>query len=326
MSDQNQQSASGVERQEPTPVSHLPAGRGRGGAIPHEAGNQTLNSLNNPPSFVQGQPPRSPTPYQDSEDEEEVVIRMAAPVFGNFEPFKADGIIQWDVWQARLEQTFIMNDITTDAKKKACLLTYLGDDACKVLWSLFSPILPTATTVTYDECCTKLKNHFVPTKLEIAERYKFYHRKQKMDESIAEYEAALRTEALNCNFGDFLEQALRDSFVFNLQDERIHKKLLGTDNLTFNNAVKTASAMEAVTQQFQQRGQAEATALVNSIDREKAKADRQTTVNHVKSGGKPCKNVNKILITKNIQKKKKERTKERKKERVKESKKNKKYF
>ena len=61
-------------------------------------------------------------------------IRMAVPVFGNFEPFKADGVISWEVWQARLEQTFIMSNITTDAEKKDCLLTYLGEDTCKVLW------------------------------------------------------------------------------------------------------------------------------------------------------------------------------------------------
>ena len=287
-------SGRGADRQEDTRPAHLRGGVGRGSDNPKEADNHSWNPSNNQPPLAQQQihqPPQSSPQHQDSEEEEEEeeVVRMSAPVFGNFEPFKADGIISWDVWQARLEQTFIMNDITTDAKKKACLLTYLGDDSCKVLWSLCAPTLPTAATVTYENCCTKMKDHFVPTKLEIAERQKFYTRKQKMDESIAEFEAALRQEALECNFGDFLEQALRDSFVFNVHDERIYKKLMGTDKLTFANALKTASAMEAVTQQSQ-RGQAEAAALVNSIGREKEKVDRPANVNHVKNGSRPSGN------------------------------------
>ena len=131
-----------------------------------------------------------------------------------------------------------------------------------------SPNSPTEDAVTFKDCCDKLTAHFQPTKLEIAERYKFYQRKQKSEETIAEFEASLRGLSQHCNFGNFLSQALRDAFVFNVKDDRIHKKLMGTQNLTFTDALKTAQAMEAVADEFQQRNRNEAASYVQSVERE----------------------------------------------------------
>ena len=44
----------------------------------------------------------------------------------------------------------------------------------------------------------------------IAERFHFHRRQQAPGESIADYNAALRTLATRCQFGAYLEEALRD--------------------------------------------------------------------------------------------------------------------
>ena len=51
----------------------------------------------------------------------------------------------------------------------------------------------------------------------IAERYKFYNRSQGQDESAAQFAGELRRLATHCNFGSFLEQALRDRFVYSVE-------------------------------------------------------------------------------------------------------------
>ena len=43
----------------------------------------------------------------------------------------------------------------------------------------------------------------------IAERFRFYQQVQKADEPIADYIADLRRLSIKCEFGDFLDQALR---------------------------------------------------------------------------------------------------------------------
>ena len=48
-----------------------------------------------------------------------------------------------------------------------------------------------------------------------------------------------------CEFGNFLNEALRDRFVCGLTSELIQKRLLSEDNLTYDKAVKIALAMES---------------------------------------------------------------------------------
>ena len=80
----------------------------------------------------------------------------------------------------------------------------------------------------------------------IAERYKFYNHSQGQDESAAQFAGELRRLATHCNFGSFLEQALRDHFVCGLKNAAAQKKLLsgadkaGGDKLTFKMAIETA--------------------------------------------------------------------------------------
>lgn len=87
---------------------------------------------------------------------------------GNFlEPVKPD-CNKWEVYQRRLEQSFIANYISVDAKKMAILLTALGGEVCDLQWDLFCPEDPFDSAVSYGETLNKLSQHFVPTKIEIA--------------------------------------------------------------------------------------------------------------------------------------------------------------
>ena len=79
----------------------------------------------------------------------------------------------------------------------------------------------------------------------IAERFYFHRRNQSATESIAEYVAELRRLATHCEFGDYLNDALRDRLVCGLSNNSIQKRLLSEVNLTYARAVEMAQGLEA---------------------------------------------------------------------------------
>lgn len=87
---------------------------------------------------------------------------------------------------------------------------------------------------------TLLKNHYHPKPSEIVQRYKFDSRSRKPDESVLEYVAELRRLAQDCNYGDKLQQMLRDRLVCGISDERIQRRLLSEAELTFDKALSIA--------------------------------------------------------------------------------------
>ena len=119
----------------------------------------------------------------------------------------------------------------------------MGSSTYTTLSDLLAPETP--GTKTYVEISTKLKDHFLPKRSTIAERFHFHKRDQAAGESVAEYDAALRKLAVNCKFGTNLQDTLRDRFVCGLRHEAIQRRLLSESTLTYATATETARAMEA---------------------------------------------------------------------------------
>ncbi|GFN82078.1 transposon tf2-8 polyprotein [Plakobranchus ocellatus] len=68
--------------------------------------------------------------------------------------------------------------------------------------------------------------------------------KQGQDESLSDFQAAIKCLSEYCNFGDNLKPTLRYRFVCGLKDEIIQSRLLQEPNLTFDKATSFALAME----------------------------------------------------------------------------------
>jgi hypothetical protein len=90
-----------------------------------------------------------------------------------------------------------------------------------------------------------LKDHFEPKPIVIAQRFHFHRRNQLPAESVAEYVAELRRLSTHCDFGAYLNGALRDWLVCGLHQESIQKRLLAVKDLTVKDAMETAQGMEA---------------------------------------------------------------------------------
>ena len=96
-----------------------------------------------------------------------------------------------------------------------------------------------------------LKTHYRPQTVEIAERYKFFKRTQGVSERTADFMAELRWLAKTCNFGQYLETALRDQFVCGLRDEKCQRELLSIQDLTAEITIRQATAAEVVSKETQ---------------------------------------------------------------------------
>ena len=112
-----------------------------------------------------------------------------------------------------------------------------------LLRGLLAPDLPKEKG--FDELEKALTDHYEPKPLVIAERFNFYKRGQAAGESLADYQAELRRLARTCEFGSFLNDALRDQFVVRMRSESIQKRLLTEAKLTLARALEIGLGMEA---------------------------------------------------------------------------------
>jgi len=100
--------------------------------------------------------------------------------------------------------------------------------------------------------CEAMRTHTAPRPSEIVQRFKFNSRVRSPGESITAYMAALRQLAEYCNFGDRLEEMLRDRLVCGVNEVKIQRRLLAEANLTYKTAVDIAIGMEVASRNAQE--------------------------------------------------------------------------
>ena len=146
----------------------------------------------------------------------------------------------------RVELYFGANDIAPE-KKVAIFLSVIGAKTYAVLRSLVAPAQP--KDKPFAELKALLKAHYDPKPLVIAERFLFYRRDQTAEESVSEFLVELRRLASHCEFGQFLDEALRDRLVCGLRNDTTQKRLLSEADLTLAKAIQIASSMESAEKQ-----------------------------------------------------------------------------
>ena len=164
--------------------------------------------------------------------------RMA--LIGRLDAFDPD-VEEWPNYVERVEGFFLANDVAAD-KRVPALLCAMGGKAYALLKSLLAPVPP--GNATFENISATLQAHFAPRPLVIAERFKFHKRLQQTDEGVNQYVVELRRLAERCDFGQVLEETIRDQLVCGLANGAIQRRLLTEDNLTLLRAVQIAVGME----------------------------------------------------------------------------------
>ena len=136
-------------------------------------------------------------------------------------------------------------------------LNAVGKTHYRLLSHLFAPEPPARKSL--DEIQNALRGHYESKPLVISERFNFHRRQQGQGETVSQYVAELRKLAIHCQFGGYLDEALRDRFVCGLRSESVQKKLLTKADLSFQEAIRIAQASEqaeAKARQLQGQGNA----------------------------------------------------------------------
>lgn len=153
---------------------------------------------------------------------------------------------EFESYMERMQHLFMIN-VVEERMKVSLFITLAGPNVYQIVKNLVAPKKP--SEYSFEEITNKLLQHFKPAVSEIHERFVFNQCVQKSDQSIAEYIVQIRKLASTCNFGAFLEEAMRDRLVCGIRSENTQKKLLSESNLTFQSACQIAQAAEMAQKQ-----------------------------------------------------------------------------
>ena len=173
---------------------------------------------------------------------------------GNFlPPFSTayDDKEDWDCYVERFELFLTANGIDLSADDStsqvvAIFLHSLGAHYYGVIRDLVAPAKPKSKS--YSDLHSLMRKHLKAPPIVVAERRKLIKRDQGPSEAIADYVVALKHLSLHCNYGEKLDENLRDRFVSGLRSENTSLKLMerarDKPDLSFNEAVDFALARE----------------------------------------------------------------------------------
>ncbi|KAL5500699.1 hypothetical protein EMCRGX_G012294 [Ephydatia muelleri] len=162
-------------------------------------------------------------------------------VVGPFNPDTDD----WVVYSERLEQFFKANGISdpeNSEKQRAVLLSTCGNETYLLIRSLAAPDKPTDKSIS--EILELARDHFCPSRSVIVQCYNFNCRTQKEGETVSQFWAELRRLSEYCEFGNTLNDMLRDRLVCGIRDIKLQRRLLAERGLTFAKAFELAQVAE----------------------------------------------------------------------------------
>ncbi|XP_071495670.1 uncharacterized protein [Diadema antillarum] len=182
-------------------------------------------------------------------------------------PFSSsyDSTEDWDCYVERFELYLLANglavpdepvqsardrteerDLALVKQVTAMFLHSIGPKYYSLVRDLVAPATPQSKS--YNELKMVLRRHLKSTPMVVAERRKFIRRDQAPDESTSDYVVQLKHLSLNCQYGDKLDEQLRDRFISGISHEPTSLKLMekATENprLSFREAVDYALQRE----------------------------------------------------------------------------------
>ncbi|XP_064292455.1 uncharacterized protein K02A2.6-like [Plodia interpunctella] len=160
---------------------------------------------------------------------------------GKLEPFDLNSQ-KWPAYIRRVRQYIVLNEIKAELHVPL-LITVVGEATYSLMCDLSSPAHP--ETKTFDALVNLVTQHLEPQRSEIAERHVFRLRRQRVGETLTDYLQNLKHLATTCNFGNNLEENLRDQFVSGLMNETMRSRIFAEENINYKKAVELALALEA---------------------------------------------------------------------------------
>jgi hypothetical protein len=132
-----------------------------------------------------------------------------------------------------------------NVERKTFAIATLGAAAIALVSDLLAPTSLSDVKVSFPVLKDTLQQHLASQYLEIAERATFFSQQQHDGESLASFYSRLKKSAEHCNFGDHLEEMLRDRLVLGCRSKEARQRLLAMHPLWLGAARDTLVTFEA---------------------------------------------------------------------------------
>ena len=132
--------------------------------------------------------------------------------------------------------------MTDDDKKRAIFLTTCGAATYSLVRRLAAPKKPSEFTFT--EIVKLAAEHYHPKWSLAVQCFRFNSRSRQVGETVVAYLAKLKRLSEHCDYGDVLQDMLRDRLICGIQDQRTQRRLLAEPDLTLQKAFEAAQAIE----------------------------------------------------------------------------------
>ena len=160
---------------------------------------------------------------------------------------------RWKRWKRSYEYYIEGKGVTQAGRKKSQLLHLAGIEFQDLYEDLVDPGPVNASTVDdYKVCIRKLDAHFHAEDNVPYERHVFRHMAPLAGETADKFMVRLRKQARHCNFGETLEDNLRDQLIEKLPDIEWKKKSLEVKNISLKDAMDKVRLWESAREQATQ--------------------------------------------------------------------------
>ena len=178
----------------------------------------------------------------------------------------------WKKWKRSLEYYAEGKGLDNTRKKTSQLLHYAGMEVQNTFEDLVDPD-PAGDQDPYAICIRKLDHHFRSDENIPFERHVSRQLAPTDGESVDKFVVRLRRQARYCNFGDSLDDNLRDRLIEKLPDIELKKKVLETRNITLAQVLEKTRASEAAGQQVKHMA---GVSDLNAVGRKEDKTNDQS--------------------------------------------------
>ena len=137
---------------------------------------------------------------------------------------------RWTRWLQGFEIFADASGCTVDRQKRQLLLHCAGLETQEIFFTFPAPI-----PETYAATAGKLTEYFKPAKNVPYNRHNFRQAKQEDNENMAQFVTRLKQLAVDCDFGDKLDENVRDQVIDKCSNSQIRTRLLAKSDLTLAN-------------------------------------------------------------------------------------------
>lgn len=157
----------------------------------------------------------------------------------------------WEKWKRSVQIYILAKRIEDDSQKQAVILHKGGQELQDIFFALPGyGSVPTGKTI-FQHTLDLLDAHFIPKINPLFERFTFRKLKQEENETIAQFVARLRTQAIKCNFAN-QDVEICDQIVGQCSSVDLRKKLLEKSTLNLSMVCEIAKTLEAITLQSEE--------------------------------------------------------------------------